>query len=562
MISRFLSKAPFAAPVFPDMAKTRAARLANRTLLLILAILIVVPVVAAIVIPTQLGEILRLVALMGFIVLGSFWLLHRGHVRVVSLVLVVSLYLMVTGSLVLYLGIRDLGSTGYFVVVALAALLLGVRSALWAGLVSGLTVIAVYLAEINGLIVVAMQPVAPVSQLIALLVMLGLVSLLLYSAIGQGNESLEEAIRASAALSRAYEEAAASRDELQAQTLELQKRSAYLEASAHVGQAAVSILNVDYLMEHVVQLIRQRFGLYYVGLFLLDENRELAELRAGTGEAGRAMLARRHSIPVGEGMIGWCIAHRQARVASDALQDAVRLATPELPETRAEAALPLRSRGQIIGALTVQHTQEGFFDADTVTVLQTMADQVAVALDNARLFAESQAALEAERRAYGEISREAWADLVRGRGDMGYVCRPGEAVRPISRDGRREDAAPAHGDGSTLVLPIRIRGHEIGSVTLRKRERAGGWTTEERALMESLTAQLEVALDSARLYQDTQHRAFRDRLMAEVVGRIRESLEIETVLQTAAQEIRQALDLPEVVVRLQSQAGADDGEGV
>jgi len=564
MISRFLSKSPFAAPVFPDMAKTRAARLAHRTLWLILAILIVVPIVAAIQIPAQLREVLGLATLMGAIVLASFWLLRRGYLQLVSIVLVVSFYLVITGSLVAYLGIRDLGSAGYFVVVALAALLLGRRGSLWAGLVSALTAIAIYLAEISGLMVVTMQPVAPFSQLIALLVMLALVSLLLHTAISQGIESLEQATRTSAALGRAYEEATASRDELQARTEELQKHAAYVEASYEVGQAAVSMLDVDLLMERVVQLIRQRFGLYYVGLFLLDESQEVAELRAGTGEAGRAMLARRHSIPVGEGMVGWCIAHHQARVASHALQDAVRLATPELPETRAEAALPLRSRGQIIGALTVQHTQEGFFDAGTVTVLQTMVDQVGVALDNARLFAESQAALEAERRAYGEISREAWADLVRGRGDMGYVSRPGGPVRPLSRDGRREAraAAPAGADGATLVVPIRIRGHEIGTVALRKRDRAGGWTAEERALMESLTAQLEVALDSARLYQDTQHRAFRDRLMAEVVGRIRESLELETVLQTAAQEIRQALDLPEVVVRLQSQAGPNGGEGV
>jgi hypothetical protein len=299
-----LSKSTFAAPVFPDMAKTRAAQLANRTLLLILAILIVVPVVAAIAIPAQLREILGLAALMGAIVLGSFWLLRRGHVQLVSIILVVSFYLIITGSLVTYLGIRDLGSTGYFVVVALAALLLGRRGGLWAGLVSGLTAIAVYLAEINGLLVVTVQPVAPFSQLIALLVMLGLVSLLLHTAISQGIESLEQAARTSAALSRAYEEAAASRDELQARTEELQKHSAYLEASYEVGQAAVSMLEVDLLMERVVQLIRQRFGLYYVGLFLLDESQEVAELCAGTGEAGRAMLARRHSIPVGEGMVG------------------------------------------------------------------------------------------------------------------------------------------------------------------------------------------------------------------------------------------------------------------
>lgn len=566
MTSRFLPKNLFTAPVFQDVAKTRAARLAFRILFMFLAILVVVTGVAALAIPKQLGEILILAVPMALIVLGSLWLLHRGVVRLVGLLLVSAFYLLITGSLVSYLGIRDLGSTGYFVVVAMAALLLGGREALFSGLACGLTALAVYLAEVNGLIVVTPEPVAPFSQLVALLVMLALVALLLHSATSQGSESLEQAARTSAALSRAYGEVAASRDALQVRTDELQRHMAYLEASAEVGQAAASILDVELLMEQVVQLIRRRFGLYYVGLFLLDENQEQAQLRAGTGEAGRAMLARHHSIPVSEGMVGWCIAHRQARVASEAHLDAVRLPTPELPETRAEAALPLRSRGQVIGALTVQQTQVGAFDADTVTVLQTMADHVGVAVDNARLFAESQAALEAERRAYGEISRGAWAELVRGRGDLGYVCRPGEAVRSVSTLERREAGvnapAPLGADGSTLMVPIRIRGHQIGTVSLRKRAGTGAWTAEETVLMQSLTAQLEVALDSARLYQDTQLRAFRDRLMAEVVGRIRESLEIETVLRTAAQEIRQALDLPEVVVRLQSQAEVIGEEGL
>jgi GAF domain-containing protein len=550
-----------AAPVFHDVAKTRAARLANTILYLILAILIVVPVVAALVIPAQLGEILAMALPMGLIVLGSLLLLRRGQVQLVGVLLVLAFYLIITLALVAYLGIRDLGSTGYFLVVALAGMLLGARWALVTGLACGVTAYAVYLAELGGLIVVTFEPVVPFSQLIALLVMLVLVTLLLHTAIRQGAESLDQATRSSVALGLAYEDVAASRDALQARTEDLQRHSAYLEASAEVAQSASSILDVDLLMERIVELIRERFGFYYVGLFLLDENKKRATLRAGTGEQGRAMLARRHSIPVGEGMVGWSIAQRQARVAPQAITDAVRLATAELPETRAEAALPLRSRGQVIGALTVQHVREDVFDADTVTVLQTMADQVGVALDNARLFAESQAALDAERRAYGEISREAWVDMVRGRGDMGYVARADQPVRPVAGDGRG-GAVPPEAAGSTLVVPIRIRDHEIGTVLLRKREGGGAWTPEETALMQSLTAQLEVALDSARLYQDTQQRALRDRLIADVVGRIRESLEMETVLQTAAQEIRQALDLPEVVVRLGSQPELDGEEGI
>jgi GAF domain-containing protein/HAMP domain-containing protein len=361
-------------------------------------------------------------------------------------------------------------------------------------------------------------------------------------------------------------------------TADLERRSAYLEASAEVGRAATSILDPDQLIRQTVELIRERFGLYYVGLFLMDEAREWAVLRAGTGEAGQAMLARGHRIRIGEGMIGWSIANAQARVTPDVGEDAVHLAIAELPETRSEAALPLRSRGQVLGALTVQDTRPDTFDEDTLIVLQTMADQVAVALDNARLFAESQKTLEVERRAYGEISRRAWSDLLRSRTDWGYrythgAIAPAEgAWRPEMRQAEQtgqiiqQSPEPVEeGDGAggpTLAIPLKVREQVIGVLSFRKGEGSQQWTAEETALLETLTEQLNLALESARLYEDTQRRAARERLTREVTGRMRETLDVETILKTAVQEVRQTLKLPEVVIRLAGPAAGEAGDGV
>ena len=177
-------------------------------------------------------------------------------------------------------------------------------------------------------------------------------------------------------------------------TAELAKRTHYLEASAEVSRAASSTLDPNELMRNVVELVRSRFDLYYTGLFLVDDNNEWAILRAGTGEAGAAMLARGHRLRVGSGsMVGWTIGNARPRVALQAGEDPIRLASPDLPDTRSEAALPLRSRGQVIGAISVQSKIPNAFDSTTITLLESMADQVAVALDNARLFAEAEAAL-------------------------------------------------------------------------------------------------------------------------------------------------------------------------
>jgi GAF domain-containing protein/CHASE3 domain sensor protein len=347
-------------------------------------------------------------------------------------------------------------------------------------------------------------------------------------------------------------------------TMALEHRSVYLQASAEVGRAATSILEVDRLIEQVVELIRERFDLYYVGMFLLDEAGEWAILRAGTGEAGQAMLARGHRLQVGGGsMIGWSVANAQARVALEAGADAVRLATAELPDTRSEAALPLRSRGRVLGALTVQSTQPGAFNQDAVAALQTMADQVAVALDNAHLFAQSQAALEAVNRASAQLSRQAWADLLRTRADLGYrstkygVTDAADIWRPEMEQAFKE-ARTVQADGSAdgpmlpLAVPIKVRGQTIGVVDTHKSPEAGDWTPEEVALLESLTEQLGVALEGARLYQDTQQRATRERMTGEIASRMRESLDMETVLRTTADEIYQALGLEEVTIRLVS----------
>lgn len=352
-------------------------------------------------------------------------------------------------------------------------------------------------------------------------------------------------------------------------TRALEQRSALLEASAEVARAASSILDAHQLIQEVVELIRERFDLYYVGLFLTDEAGEWAVLRAGTGEAGQAMLARGHRIKVGQGMIGWSIERGRARIALEAGEDAVRLATAELPDTRSEAALPLRSRNQVLGAITVQSDQPGAFDQDTIVVLQTMADQVAVALDNARLFSESQAALEATRRAYGEFSREAWTELLRAQPDLCYrSSEHGVAKADVWRpemERALQEKQPVRGTGDSdeteipLAVPIKVRGNIIGVLDTYKPAQAGEWTAEEVTLLETLADQLGAALESARLYQDAQRRAARERFTREITDKMRRATNVEGIVQTVVDELFSMLGTSRAFVRLGASLPAQNG---
>jgi GAF domain-containing protein len=352
-------------------------------------------------------------------------------------------------------------------------------------------------------------------------------------------------------------------------------RTRKLQAAADVSHATTSVLDPYQLLRRVVNLVRDRFDLYYVGLFLVDESGQFAVLRAGTGEAGRQMLAAGHRLEVGgDSMIGQCVTKAEGRIALDVGEEAVWFDNPHLPYTRSEMALPLRSRARVIGAMTVQDTQEAAFDETDIAVMQTMADQVAVAIDNAQLFAQTQAALKEMEATHQRYLGQAWAEYTRRRPTSGYrystVLEHSEAglealggeILPVAQQamkvqrpvvGKSNGRAMRLGEetsSSALVVPIVLRGQPIGALGFEATETDRQWKADDVTLAESIAEQFALAVDNLRLLEETQRRVARERLTSEITARMRETLNVETVLKTAAQEVRQALGLPEVIVRL------------
>lgn len=198
------------------------------------------------------------------------------------------------------------------------------------------------------------------------------------------------------------EETGMQDDALQQAYARLKRQALQLEASAKVGRAITSIFDMDVLLRQTVNLIRDYFGFYHAGIFLLDDadssesadSGELGQawlvLREATGEAGAKMKEQAHRLAVGEtSMVGWTALHRQPRIALDVGKDAVRFANPLLPDTRSEMTLPLMVGERVLGVLNVQSAEEAAFGEDDVQVLQNMADQVAVAIENARRLQEA-----------------------------------------------------------------------------------------------------------------------------------------------------------------------------
>ncbi|MDQ7029452.1 MAG: GAF domain-containing protein [Ardenticatenia bacterium] len=186
-------------------------------------------------------------------------------------------------------------------------------------------------------------------------------------------------------------------------TAHLERRTRELQVAAEVARDAALATNLDDLLNQAVNLIRDQFGFYHAGLFLVDEHGEYAVLRAATGGSGQKMLAEHHKLKVGEvGIVGYVTATGESRIALDVGTDAAHFKNPLLPRTRSELALPLRVGDRVIGALDVQSERPEAFDDDDVAIFQVMADQLAVAIERTRLFEQVRATL--ERRLESVIS--------------------------------------------------------------------------------------------------------------------------------------------------------------
>lgn len=356
-------------------------------------------------------------------------------------------------------------------------------------------------------------------------------------------------------------------DTISERTQALERRAAYLESAAEVGRTASDVQDLDEMLVTVAQLIGDRFGFYHVGILLIEETGKFAVLRAANSEGGWRMIARDHKLRVGEqGIVGSVTSTGEARIEqSVAGEDTVHFANPELPYTRSEMALPLISGDEILGALDVQSTEEEAFTQEDVTILQVLADQVAMAIGNKLLLARVQESIEAERRAFGELSSQAWVERLQMRVTPGFISdesgisKIDGALNAEAKEALESGRSVAYsGDtngqvNQPLAVPIKIHGNVVlGLIETHKPTEEGPWTSQEIELLESIGDQLGSALENARLFEETQRQAERERIAADVSSQVWSSTDVNSILQTAVNELGRALNASKGTIRLTS----------
>lgn len=340
----------------------------------------------------------------------------------------------------------------------------------------------------------------------------------------------------------------------------IERRANQVQAAAEVGQAVAAQRELEELLLRTTHLISNRFGFYHVGIFLLDARREYAVLRAANSSGGARMLDRDHKLRVGvEGIVGAVTGSGEARIALDVGEDAVYFDNPDLPDTRSEMALPLVAGGEVLGALDIQSTDANAFSQDDIPILQVLADQLATAVQNARLLRNTQEALISARRATGEEAQRGWRSVIQNIDTPGYIVRmDGEAIQIRDVLDDRSKNALMKGtpffsdDRRTINLPIVVRGKAIAMMRLTKPSQVEPWTQDEIEGIDQLSAQISSALESARLYSEAQRGAAKERAISDLTAEIGSSVDIDGILRATAQEIGRTIPGSEVSIRLRS----------
>ena len=344
---------------------------------------------------------------------------------------------------------------------------------------------------------------------------------------------------------------------------ELRKRVNQFEIASQIAREISGETNLENLLGSSVNLIRDRFGFYHAGIFLTDERGEYAVLRAATGEAGRIMLERNHRLKIGEiGLVGFAVSRGEARISLNVSGDVIHYKNPLLPDTRAEMAIPLRTGSGTIGALDVQSVVEDAFTQEDVQILQTIADQLAVAFEKTRLVDELRKSLEELEGSTRSTTQKAWRTHLRNtRQRLAYRYRDSQLDSYVEETQHAQEAIAkgqmilqtngVDGQGrafTVLAVPIRLRNQVLGVVDIHFD--SASVSPDLIALIEGTVNRLAVSLENARLLEEIQFRAERERLVGEISSKVRTASDVDSVLRIAIQQIGESLGVSEVMVQL------------
>jgi GAF domain-containing protein len=559
----------FAPPVFEDNERTRVAALLNSILWSVIIIGTVYTAAAPFMLEQYTSTALTAAIVIVSLISRQFMI--KGYLRAATITLLVIFHAVLVIAIIVSDGVFGASYFSLIMTTLIAGVLLGGRGAYVMAGINVLTGLGIMLVQDS--LPPTMIPQTPVTFWSSLIVYVIFIAALQH-AYSKGSEKLLENFR------KAQEELTDKNRELQELSLNLEnsittrtaelesanqrneRRARQFEAISQVSRVINQTWNLEDLLPQITQTISQQFGFYHVGIFLLDGNNEFAILAAANSEGGQRMLARNHRLRVGQtGIVGNVAGNSIPRIALDTGSDVIYFNNPDLPNTRSEMALPLLRAGrQIIGVLDVQSTEPNAFGQEDIRILTTLADQVSIAIDNARLFEETQKTLLESEAIYRRNLRAGWNRFTRGQNLAGvrrrslktnFLLEPMElpdtveAIRLGSVYKKKTDTDKS----SQLTMPMKLRGEVVGMLNV-KTEGEREWSADEMDIINAIMERAALSIENARLLDESRRIAEKEHVIGDISAKIGAGTEIETILRTAVRELGAQINGAQVTVEI------------
>lgn len=501
-------------------------------------------------------------------------LLRKGLINPAGIVLVLAL----TG-VISYVSISFAAQPRPYIlffawIIAVAGLLLGKKAA---------TSIAVYFAILQSTIIILVDrgiiqevnaPFSPFGNIFVFIVGFLLISSTINLAFNRIQNLFQQSKKKELKLGSSYQEIteltntlekriADRTAELERANLRIEKRAKQFQAVSQVTRAIITTQSLQDVLPQIAQVISQQFGFYHIGIFLIDPNREYAVLSASNSAGGEKMLERSHRLRIGQtGIVGNVAKTGKVRIALDTGTDAVYFNNPHLPETRSEMALPLsQANGQIIGVLDIQSTAPNAFYQEDVEILATLADQVSIAITNARLYEDTQKALIEAEMIYRHDLKTGWGKFARAQKLTGIHRRGLKSIflrEPLEIAGANEATklgsiyhkkADGKNGSAQITMPMKLRGEVVGVLNL-KTDNQREVSSDEMDIITAIIERAALSIENARLLEDSRRIAEKERVIGEISAKIGEGIEIETILKTAVQELGAQISGAQITVEI------------
>jgi len=328
-----------------------------------------------------------------------------------------------------------------------------------------------------------------------------------------------------------------------------------IEITADIARMMTGARDVSTMLRQVASLIVERFKFYHVQIFLVDASGKQARLQAASGAAGDQLMASGHSLLLNiESVVTRVINRGEVVTVHDTDIDPIHRRNELLPHTRSEIGLPLRVSGQVIGALNIQSAEPNAFNLSDTAVFQTIADQLAISIENARLFERAQRDLADIETLNRQLTGDAWSKYLTGRAANSPLGFASSAGRVTAIDAA--DAAETEADAGTISLPLKIRGETIGllDVTSRTGETPDN---ETRSMLEAVAERVALALDSTRLGEQAQRQAEREQILSKISADLQATTDMNAILRITARESSKALGAARSFVHLTMEYSKD-----